>query len=206
MIEGIVVAGYASLLLEIAFFAVPSEASARRLVCADTDGQSTDSEHALARARQRTTAGKLLCYGLPTAAGVLMFAIPLVAVFWPRILEPLLPLPLPPWCRPLGAGLLVIGRLMTAAASLQLRRAQRADAGLVPGGVFGVSRNPILVGGYVFYLGILCIFPCLVLLLGLPLHVWSMHRRVLMEESHLRSRFGPEYSAYVAAVPRYLVF
>ena len=67
-------------------------------------------------------------------------------------------------------------------------------------------RNPGLVGMYAFYLGLCFLFPCVVLFVGLAPYVWNMHARVLMEESHLGSRFGAAYESYTARVPRYLVF
>jgi len=57
---------------------------------------------------------------------------------------------------------------------------------------------------YLFYLGLVIMFPCWVLLLGFAPYVINMHRRVLMEESHLGSSLGDAYLAYCSAVPRYL--
>ena len=54
---------------------------------------------------------------------------------------------------------------------------------------------------YAFYLGLCFLFPCVVLFVGLVPYVWNMHTRVLMEESHLGSRFGVPYASYVLAVP-----
>ena len=102
-----------------------------------------------------------------------------------------------------GIGLLIASRIITPLAVLPLRRSQR-HAALAQTGLFAWSRNPTLLGLFAFYLGNALLFPCAVLLLGFPLCVLHMHRRVGLEEIDLRARFGAEYAAYEARVPRYL--
>ncbi len=203
-VSWVVLACYAWLVFELTVVAVPSEASVYQLV---TERADEDGEDALARARRRGFADKFVRFFLPTALGVLLFVVPPVAVFWPPLIDALVPVDLPHWAAFLGAGLLGIGRSITFTAAVQLRRRHDAHGeGLEPAGLFRRSRNPILVGMYVFYLGICCIFPCLVLWLGFVPYVWNMHQRVLMEESHLRHHLGPKYQEYVQDVPRYFLF
>lgn len=150
---------------------------------------------------------KFLVYLLPTALGVVLFLVPLAAVFLPEIIGALLPLEALQRDEIRVAGVLVVicGRLLTFWSVLQLR-ARRAAGHLQPSGLFRLSRNPGLVGMYLFYLGNCLIFPCVVLFLGFVPYVVNMHRRVLMEESHLSRRIGTRYDRYRGSVPRYLLF
>jgi len=203
--ELLVLLAYASLFLELVVFPVPSEASTYQLFVGEAP--RSGEEDRLSRARERPKLGKLLRYFFPTATVVLLFLIPLVRIGFPAIRDWLLPV------RPLETrsvlvlGLLavVLGRAISFSAALQLRRVRRRGSGLAVGGLFAYSRNPVLVGMYTFYLGISLVYPCWVLFLGFLPYVWNMHRRVLMEESHLGHRLGSDYSAYRRAVPRYLL-
>ena len=200
----VVLAAYALLVVELTLFPIPSEASTYQLFAreAPTDAGSED---ALANARTRRPLSKFVHYLLPTAFGVSLFLIPLALIPWPQLRASLFPVqflearPFPA----IGLGLIIIGRIVTFSSVLQLRR-ERARERVAEHGWFRRSRNPGLVGMYLFYLGCAVVFPCLVLLLGVFPYVGNMHRRVLMEESHLRQVLGDEYRAYLERIPRYL--
>lgn len=202
--EIVVLAAFASLVIELVVFPIPSEASTYQLFLRDAPRSS--DEDRLSRARERRNLAKFLRYFLPTATGVVLFLTPLALVFQPQLRDWLWPV------RPLettavltaGMSAIVFGRTITMLATLQLRRAQRGDSGLAARGLFKHSRNPGLVGMYSFYLGLALVFPCWVLFVGFFPYVFNMHRRVLMEESHLGHTLGGGYAAYLRAVPRYL--
>lgn len=198
----LILAAYASLLLELVVFPIPSEASTYQLFTGGDEGESD----ALQRARRRSSIGKLLLYFLPTALGVGLFLVPLVAAFVPAIIDRLLPLEMLERGAFVagGAALVVLGRLVTFTSVLQLRRRHGRPETFAARGWFRISRNPGLVGMYLFYLGNCLLFPCVVLFLGFVPYVWNMHRRVVMEESHLARVLGEEYAAYRARVPRYV--
>jgi len=202
---------YGSLLLELTVFPIPSEASTFQLFfkAGSTDHARSPAPDALTRARGHSRPVKIVSYLLPTALGVVLFLIPLVAVFAPEVIDHLWPLPAleSPIVRGTGAMLILAGRLTTFTSVLQLRRATGAPSpALQPRGLFRISRNPGLVGMYAFYLGNCLLFPCLVLFAGFAPYVLNMHRRVLMEESHLTQRLGASYCNYLGRVPRYLFF
>ncbi|MBQ6178343.1 MAG: isoprenylcysteine carboxylmethyltransferase family protein [Bacteroidales bacterium] len=72
-------------------------------------------------------------------------------------------------------------------------------------GPYRFTRNPMLVGVYVYDIGVL-----LWLYSWWPLVVFSMEvilltRQVMSEEKRLEADFGDEYLAYKERVPRYLV-
>ncbi len=200
----LLLAAYLSLILEMTVFAIPSEASTLQLMT----GETAVGSQRLASARRRTVAAKLLRYLLPTAIGVTLFLLPLAVACWPAVR---------PWTLVVaaesrtgvvaGLALILAGRLLTFTAVLHLRRRLRGgEHRLQRGGIFGVSRNPILVGMYLFYLGNCLWLPTPLLWAGFVLYVINMHRRVLMEEGFLEARFGADYIGYRSAVPRYVGF
>lgn len=76
---------------------------------------------------------------------------------------------------------------------------------LMTEGPYRFTRNPMLVGVYVYDIGVL-----LWLYSWWPLVVFSMEvilltRQVMSEEKRLEGDFGDEYLAYKKRVPRYLV-
>lgn len=76
---------------------------------------------------------------------------------------------------------------------------------LMTEGPYRFTRNPMLVGVYVYDIGVL-----LWLYSWWPLVVFSMEeilltRQVMSEEKRLEADFGDEYLAYKEGVPRYLV-
>lgn len=198
----VVLAGYLSLVVELLFFALPSEASTYQLFFVDGERDGD----ALVRAHRRRPLVKLAVYLLPTALGVVLFLVPPVALFQPAILGPLVPLPQLETAPVQAIGLagVLVGRSVTFVSVLQLRRMQ-SEPGRGPRGLFRRSRNPGLCGMYAFYLGNACLFPCVVLFLGFVPYAWNMHRRVRLEESHLVHAAGASYRDYLARVPRYLV-
>ncbi len=201
----VILIAYGSLLLELVVFPIPSEASTYQIFFeAAPDGRSTSEADALERARERAPWVKFVRFFLPTALGVLLFLVPPVAAFWPeltRYLGPLTGLETP-GMRSTGLFVILLGRAITFTSVLQLRRHKEID--LASLGWFRFSRNPGLVGMYVFYLGNCLAFPCLALFVGFFPYVLNMHTRVLMEESHLSRRLGSPYRDYLRRVPRYL--
>jgi protein-S-isoprenylcysteine O-methyltransferase Ste14 len=76
---------------------------------------------------------------------------------------------------------------------------------LVTEGFFAHSRNPLYLGNLLVLLGLFLIYhnPW-VYALGIVFFVLSYAGIVAAEEAYLRAKFGPEYDAYMRAVPRWL--
>lgn len=76
---------------------------------------------------------------------------------------------------------------------------------LVTSGAHGLSRNPMYVGGSLFYLGIgLAVDSVWMLASYAPLGLYLALYVVPREEAYMERRFGQEYLAYRAAVRRWL--
>lgn len=75
---------------------------------------------------------------------------------------------------------------------------------LVTTGIFGVSRNPIYVGFFLFLAGQFLAFPNWIPLVYLGGGALLFHRQVLREEQFMRQRYGQEYAEYCSRVRRYV--
>lgn len=203
----IVVLAYVSLAVELAAFPVPSKASSWSLMQAGTDRGSDR----LARARALPSGLKLVALALPTALCVAIVLLPLAMVFRPELRQSLGPVDAlsSSGLALIGAVLVVLGRALTFSSVLSMRggsklfRPARPDD-LKRSRLFAKSRNPGLVGMFLFYAGLVLIFPSWALLLGVPFYYGHMHLRVLLEESDLETRFGESYREYASGTRRYL--
>lgn len=194
----ILLAAYGSLVIELTVFPIPSEASTLSLL---TQSQQQEGDNVLVDARARSLVNRLVRYFLPTATGVVLFAMPLLAVLWPPLRSAFFPLTLPAFAA-VGMALVIGGRLLTFWSVLQLRRAKRRAS--IPKGFFAYSRNPGLVGMYLFYFGLCLMCGGPWLWLGIPLYLANMHHRVRLEESQLETAHGQVWLDYRQRVPRYL--
>ncbi len=81
----------------------------------------------------------------------------------------------------------------------------RAATHLCVNGPFCYSRNPIYVGDWLIYLGVMLILHTAWPILFAPL-VWMIIRYGVIrhEEAHLSARFGAEYLDYLSKVRRWL--
>jgi protein-S-isoprenylcysteine O-methyltransferase Ste14 len=71
-------------------------------------------------------------------------------------------------------------------------------------GVFGLSRNPILLGMMLTLLGLFLVLPNAVTLLVLGLGVVLIQIQVRLEEEFLSNTHGAEYAQYRRGVRRWL--
>jgi len=115
------------------------------------------------------------------------------------------PLRLSAWARP--AGLVLTGGGLTVLVVAWRERGPGSleePEALVTTGLYGVSRNPIYLGFTAVHLGLAGATRNGWMLVTCPVSAALVHRWVLREEEWLRERFGDEYAAYRARVPRYL--
>jgi protein-S-isoprenylcysteine O-methyltransferase Ste14 len=115
------------------------------------------------------------------------------------------PLRLPAWTRPAGC-MLAGGGLALVIAALRERGPGSLEdpRALVTRGLHGRSRNPIYLGCTAIQLGLAGATRNAWMLASCPVSATLLHRLVLREERWLWERFGDEYDAYQARVPRYL--
>lgn len=115
------------------------------------------------------------------------------------------PLRLPARARPAGAVCAAAGLALVVAAWRERGPGSLEEPSrLVATGVHGVSRNPMYVGFTAIHLGLAGLTRNGWMLVTCPVSAALLHRWVLREEGWLADRFGAEYDAYRARVPRYL--
>lgn len=179
-----VLVGYASLVVEVVLWPVPSVASTYQLL------QSRRATGSAAFARVASTLASQVGFFLPLAfvfVGTPAWALPFDA---PALLGVF------------AATCIVVGRVVTMFAVRGLRRAGRS-ASIVTTWPFTWSRNPAVVGLHVFLLGACLAQASLAVLLGFVVYVVHMDGRVRIEEEALTATHGSAYLAYKARVRRY---
>jgi protein-S-isoprenylcysteine O-methyltransferase Ste14 len=102
---------------------------------------------------------------------------------------------------PVILGLAVVIAGMT---SIGLRNTFGQPEGLKQTGVYGLTRNPQIVGYGLFAIGTAMLWPSWYALGWVVLYGAIAHMMVLTEEEHLRNVYGEEYVRYCERVPRYL--
>lgn len=146
-----------------------------------------------ARARFKATADRIPLPG-ETLAGVGVG----------MVIQRLRPLRLPAWSGPAGWVLAGGGLAVVVAAWLERGPGSLEEPeALVTRGLHGLSRNPIYLGFTMIHLGLAGATRNGWMLATCPVSAALVHRWVLREEHWLRERFGDEYDAYSARVPRY---
>lgn len=147
---------------------------------------------------------------LMVALGALLAGEALAYAVDPSSLDGLWLVPRGPLLGWLGAGLLGSGTALMAAAQLDLGASWRigieegARPGLVIGGLYRFSRNPIFLAMLIALLGFALLLPTWLSLAAWVLGYAGVQRQVLQEEDYLLRTYGPDYAAYAADVGRFL--
>ena len=112
---------------------------------------------------------------------------------------------------PMGIVLIIIGICFIVLARREFARyGQPTDPGhptskVVKTGVFGISRNPLYLGGVLIFLGIVLAMNILWTLVTLLISIIICHYVLIIpEEKYLEAKFGKEYKDYTAIVQRWL--
>ena len=102
-----------------------------------------------------------------------------------------------------AAGILVlaIGAALCAAAVVDF--AKPTENGFHQNGLYHVSRNPMYVGYFFYFLGCVLLTKSPLLLAALAAFQVSAHWIILSEERWCAAEFGQQYTAYKSKVRRY---
>lgn len=82
--------------------------------------------------------------------------------------------------------------------------ARPADNGINLTGLYRISRNPMYVAYFIYFLGCVLLTQSLLLLLILMVFQVSAHWIILSEERWCIKKFGEEYKNYINKVRRYI--
>jgi len=101
-----------------------------------------------------------------------------------------------------GLGVTIAGAALYAAATADYAK-PRAD-GINTGGLYRVSRNPMYVAYFIYFLGCALMARSLILFAILLVFQVSAHFIILSEERWCLERFGEAYREYMRRVRRYI--
>jgi protein-S-isoprenylcysteine O-methyltransferase Ste14 len=110
------------------------------------------------------------------------------------------------WFFPLAVLMMLVGLLMVLFSMpiLGLRSFGRQVGKLHTSGLYRYTRNPQLLGGFLFMLGYALLWPSWAGAAWVAVWLLIAHLMTGAEEEHLRRRFGEAYRLYAARTPRYL--
>lgn len=195
---------YLSLLVELTILHVPSVASTFQLFYySDT----TQDGQLMKRVKGWPVWIKSLLLFVPTAISVCLYLLPLLFVFYPDSklwfggMSTELPYQIVGWI------VVFSGRFLALFSAIQIRDKNSQinnEFSLKTQGLFRFSRNPILIGMYITYIGWLILFPNWVLAIGFIIYFANMHFRILLEEDFLYQKFGNRFEEYIKKTRRYI--
>ena len=193
---------YLSLALELVFFSVPSVASTYQLILTDKSDNTINSR--LNNIKKWQSWKKFLFLFTPAIINITVFLFPVLyvlGVFKYDIIsnEQLSAI--------VGLIFLILGRVITFLSVIQIRKINSSanqQMFLHQKGWFKWSRNPGLLGMYIFIFGIWLLFSHPLFLGGILFYIGYMHFKVLLEEDYLIEKFGIEYQKYLNQTKRYL--
>jgi protein-S-isoprenylcysteine O-methyltransferase Ste14 len=208
----VVLLAYCTLFSELVFLHVPSVASVYQLVFSKKSiinfNNSELQDCRLKRVLQWPSFKKILLLALPTFISIITGLLPLMYLAmiygnkatWHNLNSE--------YSLQHIAGILCIitGRTLTIYSTFEIRKSNRQKEDsfdLKTDGIFGFSRNPLLLGMYVMYAGMLIIFPTITFISGMVVYLANMHFRVLLEEDFLYHQFGNKFIHYRQKTKRY---
>ena len=202
----LILAAYASILIELSVLHVPSVASFRSIWVADDDVTTWYSKK-YQRLFRLGRPMKIALFLPPLLAvyAVFLFPIP-IALF---DVQPPLGFAFEPHTalRWTAIALILAGRIVTLITVASMTRASPSpdSCSLQTSGPFRFSRNPGLAGMFMMFAGFWIALPSLIFLAGILIYVVYMDFKVRMEEDFLANRFGAEFQTYREKTSRYLV-
>lgn len=103
----------------------------------------------------------------------------------------------------LYTGLMIFGLGVLLCIRSTLDFAEPNEYGITDKGLYGLSRNPMYVAYFIYFLGCVLLTKSLVLLAILIVFQISAHWIILSEERWCISKFGDTYISYMQKVRRY---
>ncbi len=102
------------------------------------------------------------------------------------------------------SGFIVYGLGIIVCIASMFNFAKPKENGIMLKGLYRVSRNPMYVGYFIYFLGCVLLTRSLILFAFLMVFQISAHWIILSEERWCINEFGEEYKNYMSKVRRYL--
>ena len=95
------------------------------------------------------------------------------------------------------------GRIISASAAFKLHKANSNS--LITDSMFKWSRNPISLGLFITFFGLILVIPHFLLFIGYVFFILTTNYKIGIEEKFLRQKYGTGYHHYVRSTPKYLI-
>ncbi len=201
--EILIILTYASMLLEIVVFPVPSVASSFQLILRS---KQLPNEMLYTRIQNLNLWQKIIILLLPTCLSIIAYCVPLILIFISKFSSVLIDKTENAKLLIAAYFIIICGRIISLYSVMKIRRNNRQvgkSFELKTGNIFSVSRNPILFGMYVSFIGMIILFPIWFMFIAFGYYFAHMHFRILIEESFLKNKFGERYTQYRQQTKRY---
>ena len=135
-----------------------------------------------------------------------LFARSLGLPVWDPLVSPFWETHAPGWAGVVLCAAAVFGiaaSLVSFGSSFRIGIDEKTPGGLVTEGVFALSRNPVYLSFFIFFMGIFLIHKNAAVSIWIVFYAFIAHRQVLREERFLRGQYGDEYAKYCRRVRRY---
>lgn len=106
------------------------------------------------------------------------------------------------WSGFLGLGTLILGLIFYSISIIQFARP--GISGLNTTGLYSISRNPMYVAFFIYFLGCCILTGSWLLLIILVVFQISVHFLIISEERWCKDQFGEKYLEYMESVNRYI--
>jgi protein-S-isoprenylcysteine O-methyltransferase Ste14 len=202
--EILVILTYISILGEIIVFPVPSMASSYNLIL---KMKPAPNDSLYTKVQNLNLWQKIISLALPTLLSVTAYCVPLILILISKFTDDLAYKTERLEFIVIAFILIITGRIISLYSVFKIRRNNRQVGNsfeLKTQSIFSISRNPILFGMYVTFVGMIILFPRFYMLIAFAYYVVHMHFRILIEESFLKYRFGAKYTDYQEKTKRYL--
>ncbi len=103
----------------------------------------------------------------------------------------------------IGLALAWIGRVISVLGAYTLHKSNLKF--LVTDSVFKWSRNPISLGLFITFFGLLLVIPHFLMIIGYIVFVANINYKISIEEKFLQQKFGDNYHDYIRSTPKYLI-
>jgi len=197
---------YLSFAIDLLGFPVPSEASTYQLFFPKEKLNPSTSTSFLAKVQNLSLVAKFGLLLIPSFIGIFSYLLPLLVILLPflenyfgeLVTDQRYTLTI------VGIVIALLGRLLSIKSAIDIRKKEQTTTNLKTKQFFKLSRNPILLGLHICFIGLLLIYPVWMMFLGGTVYFLNMHFKVLLEEHFLKEKFGDSFIQYCQTTNRYL--
>jgi len=205
-VDLLLVVVYLSFVIELIGFPVPSEASTKQLFFPPNKVKNIEASNLLSQVQQLPYFNKVILLLLPTLIGVGTYLLPLFVTIFPDLKQIFGAPSFSPIWLITGLIIAITGRVITISSALHIRKNNANPNGtnqLKTNSFFKLSRNPILLGLHITFIGLVMTYPVLIMFLGGIVYFLNLHFKIVLEEHFLKDKHGDSFIKYCKTTKRY---